>query len=152
MEEVLKEYIQIKYSLIMNFQLFLNIILQKIWITLKNIFFKNDCKLQIVYPDITIDLNNYKDPLKSYLNEVFIQLNPTLYIKRNMFFMNQYLMDDDDILFEIFNEVGYSFITSLFSKYEEYSLYLGLNRSITNPPEKIKYAKLYMRADTKKQI
>ena len=112
--------------------------------------FQNDCKLQIVYPDITIDLNNYKDPLKSYLNEVFIQLNPTLYIKRNMFFMNQYLMDDDDILFGIFNEVGYSFITALYSRYEEYSLYLGLNRSLTNPPDKINYAKLYMRADTKK--
>jgi hypothetical protein len=92
--------------------------------------FQNDCKLQIVYPDITIDLNNYKEPPKSYLNEVFIQLNQTLYIKRNMFFMNQYLMDDDDILFGIFNGVDYSFITSLYSRYEEYSLFLGLNKSL----------------------
>ena len=115
-----------------------------------NIEFNDQNNDNEIYPDITIDLNNYKEPPKSYLNEVFIQLNQTLYIKRNMFFMNQYLMDDDDILFGIFNGVDYSFITSLYSRYEEYSLYLGLNRSLTNPPDKNNYAKLYMRADTKK--
>ena len=39
-------------------------------------------------------------------------------------------MDDDDILFGIFNGVDYSFITSLYSRYEEYSLFLGLNKSL----------------------
>jgi hypothetical protein len=70
--------------------------------------FQNDCKLQIVYPDITIGLNNYKNPIKSYLNDIFIQLNPTLFIKRNIFFMNQYLKDDDDLILGIFEEQNYS--------------------------------------------
>ena len=112
--------------------------------------FENDCKLQIVYVDINIDLNNYNDPIKSYLNEVFVQLNPTLYIKRNMFFMYQYLTDDDDLLFGSYNELKISKVTALYSRYEEYSLYLGQNRYSTNPPDKTNYAKLYMRADTKK--
>ena len=112
--------------------------------------FQNDCKLQIVYPDITIDLNNYKNPIKSYLNDIFIQLNPTLFIKRNIFFMNQYLKDDDDLILGIFEEQNYSFITTLYSRYEEYALYIGLNRGLNKPPNYINYAKLYLRADTKK--
>ena len=111
--------------------------------------FINDCKLQIVYTEKTVDLNNYEEPIKSYLNEIFIQLNPTLYIKRNMFFMNQYLVNDDN-LFGLFYDLDNSTITTLHSRYEEYSLYLGLNRSKTHPPDYVNYAKLYMRADTKK--
>ena len=49
--------------------------------------------------DIIIDLDNYKEPIKQYLNEIFIQLNPTLFIKRNMFYMNQYFTNDDYLLF-----------------------------------------------------
>ena len=113
--------------------------------------FENDCKLQIVYTEKTIDLNNYIEPIKSYLNEVFVQLNPTLYIKRNMFFMNQYLTNDDDLLGFI-DDADNSIITSLYSRYEEYSLYLGLNRSITKPPDYAYYSKIYMRADTKKTV
>ena len=56
---------------------------------------KSDCKLEIYYTDITIDLENYKEPIKPFINSIFIQLNPTLNIKRNIYFMNQYLYDDD---------------------------------------------------------
>ena len=66
--------------------------------------FRNDCKLQIIFTDLIIDINNYKQPITSFLNEVFIQLSPTLYIKRNMFFMNQYLTDDD-LIFGVFAEL-----------------------------------------------
>ena len=64
---------------------------------------ENDCKLQIVYTDITIELSNYKEPIKPFLNAFFIQLNPILFIKRNVYFINQYLYDDDQLL-TIFNE------------------------------------------------
>ena len=81
---------------------------------------QNDCKLQIYYTDITIDLSNYKEPIKPFLNCVFIQMNPTLFIKRNVFFTNQYLYDDDFLL-EVFdaNEKP-SQVKTLFSRYEEY--------------------------------
>ena len=42
---------------------------------------------------------NYKKPITQYLNQVFIQLNPTLFIKRNMFYMNQYFTSHDNLLF-----------------------------------------------------
>ena len=68
-----------------------------------------------------------------------------------MFFMNQYLTNDDDLLGFI-DDADNSIITSLYSRYEEYSLYLGLNRSITKPPDYAYYSKIYMRADTKKTV
>ena len=33
----------------------------------------NNCKLQMYYADITFDLNNYKEPIKPFLNAIFIQ-------------------------------------------------------------------------------
>ena len=109
-----------------------------------------DCKLQIYYTDITINLDNYKQPISTYLNSFFIQLDPTLFIKRNMYYMNQYL-SDDDLLFGVFGEeTAQPIIEILYSRYEEYSLYLGLNRSSTRYPNYENYAKVYLRADTKK--
>jgi len=66
---------------------------------LDKFLFENDCKLQIIYMDIIFDLDNYKEPIKQYLNEIFIQLNSTLFIKRNMFYMNQYFANDNYLLF-----------------------------------------------------
>ena len=68
-------------------------------VELDRFLFENDCKLQIIYTDIIIDLMNYKKPITQYLNQVFIQLNPTLFIKRNMFYMNQYFTSHDNLLF-----------------------------------------------------
>ena len=51
---------------------------------IERFLFNNDCKLQFVYTDIIIDLDNYEKPETQYLNEIFIQLNPTLFIKRNI--------------------------------------------------------------------
>ena len=113
-------------------------------------FRSNDCKLQFYYTDITIDLANYKEPIKPFLNSIFIQLNPTLFIKRNIYFMNQYLYDDDEIL-AIFDEKKKpDQIKTLFSRYEEYSIYSGLEREKTKPLNPNDYAKIYIRADTKK--
>ena len=110
----------------------------------------NDCKLQMHYTDITIDLFNYKEPIKPFLNAVFIQLDPTLFIKRNVYFMNQYLYDDDMIIQVFDEEQKPRQMKTLFSRYEEYSLYLGLDREKTKPLNTYDYAKIYVRADTKK--
>lgn len=41
-----------------------------------------DCKLQFYYTDITINLDDHKNPYSSFLNSLFLQLNPTLIQKR----------------------------------------------------------------------
>ena len=107
---------------------------------------QNDCKLVIYYTDITIDLTDYKEPIKPFLNSIFIQLNPTLDIKRNIYFMNQYLFDDD-FMFAVFSgDEKPKQIETLFSRYEEYALYVGLDFN----PNNVEYAKVFIRADTKK--
>ena len=121
--------------------------------TFNNIYeylFENDCKLQLVFTDITIDLSNYKEPIKPFLNSFFIQLNPTLFIKRNVFYMNQYLYDDDSLIAVFNSEEKPEQTKTLFSRYEEYSLYIGLDREITRPADYKNYAKIYMRSDLKK--
>ena len=111
---------------------------------------KNDCQLQMFYTDITIDLYDYKEPIRPFINSFLIQLNPTLFIKRNMFFMNQYLYDDDELITVFDEEQTPKQMKTLFSRYEEYSLYLGLKREENQPLYIKEYAKMYIRADTKK--
>ena len=114
--------------------------------------FENDCKLEIIYTDIIIDIDNYKKPISQYLNNIFIQLNPTLFIKRAMYFMNQYFTNDDYLLFVFGDEDEKAEMKTLYSRYEEYYLEMGYNRTDTKPNNYQNYARLYLRADLKKTI
>ena len=116
-----------------------------------NYLIENDCKLQIYYIDKTIDIDDYKNPIKGYLETVFMQINPTLSIRRNMYFMNQHLYDDDVYIWQINdqNNEEESKISSLYSRYEEYSLYQGLNRTDSSS-DYLNYVKIFFRADTRK--
>ena len=65
--------------------------------------------------------------------------------------MNQYLYDDDELITVFDDEQKPKQTKTLFSRYEEYSLYLGLDRENNKPLISIEdYAKMYLRADTKK--
>ena len=108
----------------------------------------NDCRLELYYTDITIDLNNYEEPIKSYINSIFVQLNPTVFLKMNAYFMNQYFQNDDFLIY-VFDEEEPQ-LQILYSRNEAYSLYKGTNRGNTKPTDYLNYAKMYIRADTKK--
>ena len=109
----------------------------------------NDCKFQIYYTDITFNLESYKDPIKDYLNSLFIQIDPTLFIKRNIYFMNQYLYNDNYLIWN-FGEGDEPDQRILFSRYEEYALYQGMKRYELKLPDYKNYAKIYIRADTRR--
>ena len=66
---------------------------------IERFLFENDCKFRFIYTDIIIDLDNYENPITQYLNEIFIQLNPTLFIKKNVYFINQDFTNDNYIMF-----------------------------------------------------
>ena len=114
--------------------------------------FENDCKLEIIYTDIIIDIDNYRKPISQYLNNIFIQLNPTLFIKRAMYFNNQYFTNDDYLMFVFGDEDDKAEKKTLYSRYEEYYLEMGYNRTDTKPTNYENYARLYLRADLKKTI
>jgi hypothetical protein len=111
--------------------------------------YENDCKFQIYYSDNTIDIDDYKNPIKSYVEANFIQINPTLSIRRNIYFMNQFLYDDDQLIW-VFNEEDEArYKKTFFTRFEEYSLFQGLKRENTST-DYLNFVKLYIRADTKK--
>ena len=114
-----------------------------------NYLYENDCKFQIYFSDNSVDIEDYSNPIKSYVEAVFIQLNPTLSIRRNLYFMNQYLYDDDSWLWVFTDDNDAKIKKTLFSRFEEYSLFQGLNRQ-KNYTDYLNFVKLYIRADTKK--
>ena len=113
--------------------------------------FHNDCKLQIAFTDIIIDLDNYENPITQYLNTIFIQLNPSLFIKRNIYFMNQHFTNDDFLMF-VFGDDQTPEKKPLYSRYEEYALWKGLTRFEEQPAEYEYYSKVYIRAELKKTV
>ena len=64
--------------------------------------------------------------------------------------MNQYLIDDNYLFWVFGDDTEARSKKTLYSKYEEYSLFQGLNKN-TNSSDYLNYAKVYIRADTKKQ-
>ena len=113
---------------------------------------ENDCKFTMVYTDIIIDLKNYKTPITQYLNEAFIQLNPNLYTKRDIYFMNQYFTNDNYLLFVFGEDDEKSELKTLYSRYHEYTSYKGFERNKNKIDNYEKYAKIFIRADLKKTI
>ena len=118
---------------------------------IERFLFENDCKVRFIYTDVIIDLANYEDPLDQYLNEIFVQLNPTLFIKRNIYFMNQQYTNDDYLMF-VFGDDEEPEVRPLYSRYEEYSLYKGLDRFQSQVYQYDYYTKMYVRADLKTTI
>ena len=113
-----------------------------------NYLIAHDCKMQIYYTDITVDINDYKEPIKPFLNSLFMQLNPTLFTKMNAYFMKKYFINDDLLIYILQKEEP--IIKASFSRYEQYYLYKGINRFETKPANSKNYARMYIRADTKK--
>ena len=111
---------------------------------------ENDCKLQFYYTDITLDLSNHSDPNKTYINSMFLQLNPTLIQKKNVFYMNYHLYDDESII-HFGKDRNDSNTYVGFSRVEDYAQYIGENRTaFKNISDSRYYARLYIRADNKK--
>ena len=84
---------------------------------------------------------------------MYVTLNPPVFIKRNAFFLNQYFSDDDYWLF-VFGDDETPSVKPLFSRYEEYSIWKGLNRSEIDflPDDYAGYARVYIRSDLKKTL
>ena len=110
---------------------------------------ESDCKLQMFYTDITIDVDDYKNPISSVLNSMFLQLDPTIIQKRNILFMNYHLTDEDSILHVVSGEEEPIIKTGL-SRIEDYAVYKGLNRVEKKTDDYNIYAKIYIRADNRK--
>ena len=109
--------------------------------SLANEFVKDiDCKVELYYVDVKIEVDDFKKPIKPFLNEVFIQLVPDFNSRMNVFFMNSYFESNNDLFFQSKSSQK---INNLFSRTEQYFL---------NRDKEDSFAKIYIRADTKKMI
>ena len=108
---------------------------------LKDYLLDNDCKIEIYYIDVTVDVEDYERPIKPFLNEVFLQLDPDFHVRMNTFFMNEYFENNDDLFFA---SKGSPKINNLFSRTEQYFLHRGSNTGENS------FARIYIRADTRK--
>ena len=107
---------------------------------IKNYLLDNDCKVELYYIDVKIEVEDYSEPIKPFFNEIFLQLNPDFHFRMNTFFMNEYFESNDDLFFP---SDGKEIINSLYSRTEQY--FLNKESSGDNS-----FAKIYIRADTKK--
>ena len=119
-----------------------------------DILLNNNCKLKLHYHDISINFDNYKNPINSFGNELFLQLNPELTIKMNVFFINQYFINNNNLFFPHQDKNKQKvFVNNSFSRNEQYFVYKGLNRGERRPREYQYYAQIFIRADKiKKEV
>jgi len=107
----------------------------------RNYILDNDCKIELYYIDIKIEIDNFEEPIKPFLNEIFLQLDPDLHLRMNTFFMNSYFGSNNDLIFP--TKTGQKMI-NLFSRTEQYFLHRGENTGEES------FAKIYIRADTRR--
>ena len=110
---------------------------------------KNECNLQLYYSDITVNITNYKEPTKPFIDSIFLNINPHLYIKKNVFFM-KYHFKYDNRLFPILDSKSEEEEKIGFSRTENFFTYQGLDRISNTNADNDKYAKIYIRVDNKK--
>ena len=112
---------------------------------------KNDCKLQYYYTDIKLNLSKSDKPFSYIINSMFLQLNPNLIQKKNIFYMN-YLLENDVRLFQLSMERQKIKKRTGLSRVEDYAEYKGTNRTLRGYGSDTIYAKIYIRADNRKII
>ena len=110
---------------------------------------ENECRLQFYYYDIKLNLNDFFDPISFTLNSMFLQLNPILIQKSNIYYMNYHIDYDDKSSSKYFND-NYIEERTVFSRVENYAIYKGLNRSLNNFSDNDVYGKIYIRADNRR--
>ena len=101
------------------------------------------------YYEFDVYAKNNSQALLDKITHYLTENNPTLSIRRNIYFMNQYLYDDDYLIWVFGDDADPRYIRTLFSRYEEYSLYQGTSRT-EGSSDYTNYAKVYIRADTKR--
>ena len=116
-----------------------------------NYLIKFDCKLQFYYKDIIINVTKENDIYSYILNSMFIQLDPTLFKRKNIFFMNYTFEDDNNLLHFIKPTVKIENRTGI-SRVEDYALYKGTDKLYKEQKDFDLYARMYLRVDNRKVV
>ena len=99
----------------------------------------NDCKVELYYIDVNNEFEDFKNPIKKFVYEIFLQLNPDFDSRMNAYFMNSHFESNNYLLFETKSDKKSN---TLFSRTEQYYLHRNGNT----------LGKIYIRADNKRMI
>ena len=121
---------------------------EKNWNDVINGLTNSECHLTYYFVDTAIHLNDYKHPIRRFLNTNFISLKPDLFEKMNLYFKVQQFDSYENYLFEK-HDTKYYFG---FSNIEPYSTFKGLDRAVTKPQDYEKFAKIYIRSALNRNI
>ena len=114
----------------------------------KHLTTNTDLKLVFYYTDFSINLNNHKNPELSFIDELFIQINPISLTKQEIF-LNLYKFENFENIF--LNSHTDSYYLG-FSRIHEYIMYKSQERFETKIDDYDKFAKFFIRADTKRSM
>ena len=140
LDQIIKNRYQDKHDNFTYYQIDVNAKNDVPNLQIRNFLLDNDCKIELYYIDAKIEVEDYSEPIKPFLNEIFLQLDPDLDLRMNNYFMNEYFESDNELFFPGKSSQK---INNLFSRMEQYFLH-------KTDMEENSYAKIYIRADTKR--
>ena len=139
LDKVIKNRYQDKNDYFTYFQIDINLKKDIDHALANNFLIYKDCKIELYYRDVKNDPEDFDEPIKPFIYEIFLQLNPDFESRMNVYFMNSYFENNNDLLFET---KGNEQQNTTFSRIEQYYLHKTKNT----------IGKIYIRADTRKMI
>ncbi len=109
-----------------------------------NLLTQNDCSFQIYFTNFVFDLNNYKNPVRYFIGNKFIKLEPNYINKMELYFLAQRFDSYENYLFDNFHTKYFAG----FSDDSTFSLYKGSDRLEKKPDSYSELAKFFLRADS----
>ena len=109
---------------------------------LKDILQNYECRYEVFHIDTTINVYDYKNPVRRYITSEFTVLKPDEFMKMNIFFKTIFFDSDENYLF---NHHKKQYFLG-FSSYELYSSKKGYDRITKKISNYDKLAKIYFRS------
>ena len=107
-----------------------------------------DCKFNLYFSDVSIDVTNITHPINYYLNNIFIQLATIFFKKVDTYFNIKSFKDDENLFYNRPEKTKYL----TYVRKELYDVYFGENRYEVKSQDYKKYAKYFIKADKTQTI
>ena len=107
-----------------------------------------ECDFNMYFVDVAVDLYDYRNPIKRFMNTKFVALKAEEYVKMNLDFHLQKFDSYENYLFNTHESkyyIGYAF-------FEQYSIFKGIERYQLQPYEYDRFAKIYLRSALQRNI
>ena len=113
-----------------------------------NLLSNGQCKFSIIFTDYIINIKSHKNPYIKNLNQIYIQLSPVEYIKKDIFFEIQEFNSLENLFYDK-NKKTYSV---KFLNENKYNNFKGFERFDEKPENFDYFGKFFLRAERKTEI